>query len=120
MSTRSAIYCSGMSNPVAYTVRASLPDAATAEKYLGWLVSEHLSDLLAAGAERAEAVMLEDPDGEGRPVCESRYLFASREAYERYIAQEAPRLRARGAEVFPPETSGIRFERSVGMVMTTG
>lgn len=103
-----------MSDAVAYTVRAALPDERTAARYLDWLVREHLSDLLAAGATRAEAVLLDEPDGQGRRLCESRYEFPSRSAYERYIADHAPRLRALGAAAFPPESSGISFERSVG------
>ncbi len=94
---------------IAYTVTATFADAALAEAWLRWLRGGHVAAVLAGGAERAEIVALDDP-----PLCyEVRYHFPSREAYERYEREPAPRLRAEGQSLFP---TGIRYGRSVGAV----
>jgi hypothetical protein len=94
---------------IAYTVTASFSDAALAENWLRWLREGHVAAVLAGGAARAEIVALDDP-----ALCyEVRYHFPSREAYERYERDFAPRLRAEGLRLFP---TGIRYSRSVGAV----
>jgi hypothetical protein len=94
---------------IAYTVTATFADAALAEAWLRWLRGGHVAAVLAGGAARAEIVALDGP-----PLCyEVRYHFPTREAYERYEREFAPRLRAEGLSLFP---QGIRYSRSVGAV----
>lgn len=71
-----------------------------------WLESEHLDDVLAAGAASAELVRRDDA-----LALEVRYTFTSREAFVTYETEEAPRLRQVVRERFP---SGVRFERTTG------
>lgn len=96
---------------IAYTVRATLPDAPTLEAYIGWLTGGHASQVLAWGADRAEVVRLE---GEP-PRVESRYRFPDRAAFDRYERDHAPALRADGVARFGQ--TGIRFERTVGTIL---
>jgi hypothetical protein len=97
-----------------YVVTATLPDGATLERYVSWLCAGHVQAVLAGGAERAEVVHLE---GVGEPLrVQTRYVFPSRGAYDRYIAEHAPGLRADGQRLFGPGT-GVSFERSVGKVV---
>ncbi len=96
----------------AYTVRCEFDDAAVAQRWLEWMEREHLADVCAAGARRAEAIRFD-----GAPAsCEVRYLFDSREAYEAYLRDHAPRLRAEGLKRFPPEL-GLRYTRTTGDVV---
>ncbi|MCW5775324.1 MAG: DUF4286 family protein [Phycisphaeraceae bacterium] len=96
---------------IVYTVTATLPDRPTAERYLEWLKDGHVDAVVAAGAHSAMIVRVTDPP---EPIrVETRYIFPTRRAFEEYLADHAPALRADGAERFGPET-GVRFTRSVG------
>jgi hypothetical protein len=96
---------------ISYTVAVTLPDAATAEAWLAWLRGGHVAEVLAGGATAAEIVKL-DGDAHGYEVC---YRFPSREAFDRYERESAPRLRAEGLRLFPPER-GVVYRRWVGVV----
>jgi hypothetical protein len=96
---------------IAYTVFVTLPDGALAEEWLRWLREGHVEAVLAGGATAAEVVALDQP----AHCYEVRYRFASREAYDRYERESAPRLRAEGLRLFPVE-KGVAYRRSVGVV----
>ncbi len=97
---------------IIYTVIATLPDTALAEEWLAWLRGGHIADLLDGGATSAEIIALDQP-----PLAfEVRYRFPSRQAFDRYEKEIAPRLRAEGLKRFPPEKS-ISYRRSVGEVV---
>jgi len=96
----------------AYTVACTFTDAAVAEEWIEWLRREHLADVLDAGAVEAEVVRLDATP----PVCEVHYRFESREAFERYEREHAPRLRAEGLERFPLER-GLTYRRATGVVV---
>lgn len=97
---------------IAYTVSCTFTDPDVATRWLAWLRDGHLADVVAAGAESAFAVRLD-----GEPVrCEARYTFASRNAFEIYEREHAPRLRAEGLELFPLDL-GLEYSRSVGEIL---
>jgi Domain of unknown function (DUF4286) len=96
----------------AYTVSAYFDDEATAQEWSAWMREQHLADVVAAGALSAVLVRLTDT----RPRLESRYEFASAQAFADYEAAHAPRLRAESAARFPP-TRGVRLVRSMGEVL---
>ncbi len=85
-----------------YTVRCKFqsPDReSVAQRWLTWLESEHIPDVIAAGAVSAEIFRMD-----GKPaelVYEIRYRFANRAAFEIYETNEAPRLRAKDSPGFP-------------------
>ena len=97
---------------LAYTVVATLPDEGTAEEYVRWLADGHIAAVVAAGALSGQIVRCEEPALQ----VEARYIFPGRAAFERYVRDHAPGLRAEGARRFPAEV-GIRFERRVGSVV---
>ncbi len=98
---------------IAYTVACTFDSEDVAERWLDWLRAGHLADVMAAGATAAYGVRLD-----GSPVvCEARYRFASRAAFEAYERDHAPRLREEGLERFPLSL-GLRYARSVGEVVT--
>src|SRR5947208_15042207 len=94
---------------VAYTVTVAFADAAVADEWLAWLFPDHLRAVLAAGAADAEVVEVDGP----QRTFEVRYHFASREALARYEQDHAPRLRAEGLRLFPPER-GITYRPTTG------
>lgn len=95
--------------PLSYEVEAEAADNDTFERFAAWMCDEHLAEVRAcAGVRRAELVQL---DGvRARMV----YRFESRAAYARYLERDAPRLRARGRELFREDE--VKLSRSEGMV----
>lgn len=109
-----------MLGPVAnitYTVTASLPDEALAAEYARWLTDGHIQTVLKAGALSAMVVRLREPAAPIR--VESRYVFPSRTALDRYLRETSPGLRTEGLRRFPPER-GVAFERTIGEVVGEG
>jgi hypothetical protein len=94
---------------VAYTVAVTFRDAGLAAAWLSWLRQGHVAEVLAGGATRAEVIALDAP----AHAYEVRYHFPSREAFEGYEREHAPRLRAEGLRLFPAE-KGVVYRRSVG------
>jgi hypothetical protein len=100
---------------IVYSVTATIPDAASAEEYVQWLVDGHVEGVLLGGAETGEVVRLD-----GDPIrVETRYVFPSREAFNAYEAGPAAELRADGKRRFPAER-GFQFERRVGVSVGVG
>ncbi len=89
-----------------YTVVAEAETREIADAFEAWLVEGHVEDVIEAGALEAEVIRRDD----GLSL-ESRYVFPSREAFEVYEREQAPRLRAEGLSRFP---SGVRFTRTTG------
>jgi 2-haloacid dehalogenase len=95
--------------PLAYEVEAEANDAETLDRYISWMQAEHLAEVRAcAGVRRAEVVRV---DGLHARSC---YRFESRIAYARYLERDAPRLRARGRELFSEDE--VRLTRIEGTV----
>ncbi|MBL0926038.1 MAG: DUF4286 family protein [Phycisphaerales bacterium] len=103
-------------NAVAYTVRAHLPDEATADAYVAWLEDGHVDAVIRGGAHSAMIVRLDADSPGGRPCVEVRYVFSTRELLDRYFAEHAPALRAEGLRLFGPD-KGVRMERTVGTIV---
>jgi hypothetical protein len=97
---------------IAYTVAVTFDSDALAAQWLAWLEGGHLADVLAAGATDAEVIEM---DNAGRAF-EVRYHFPSREVFTAYERDHAPRLRAEGLKLFPPE-KGVAYRRTVGTVL---
>ncbi len=103
-------YMTSMSE-LAYTVVIGVPRAHR-DDWLGWMRGGHLQDVIDGGALRAELIELD-----GGATFEARFLFASREAFERYERDHAPRLRAEGLARFGVE-QGFVYTRTVGVVVS--
>lgn len=103
---------------IAYTVIATLPNDAISRDYIAWLEDGHIDAVIKGGGHSASIVRL-DPDGAtpaGEVRVEVRYIFATRQLFDRYITEFAPALRAEGQKLFGPST-GVRFARTVGTVI---
>jgi hypothetical protein len=98
---------------VVYTVTVSLPDEATAARWLKW-IGPHAAEVLAGGAASAEVTRTDGP-----PLTFAvAYHFPSREALAGYERDHAPRLRDEGRRLFAPE-AGVVYQRSVAEVVLT-
>jgi len=96
-----------------YEVTATLKGAEAREAYLTWLKGGHAAALLQ-WAERAEVISLEQgPDEAALWRVKSVYCFQDRAAYERYVREGAPALRAEGLAL-AERLGGISFERALG------
>jgi hypothetical protein len=102
--------------PLLYSVTATLPDEAAAEEYAQWLRDGHVEEVVAAGRARWGRVfrMIDPPE----PVrVESQYLFESAADFEKYVADHANRLRNEGLLKFPT-ARGFRYERRLSRLVT--
>lgn len=109
---------------ILYTVRTTCPSVQVRGRYLAWLSPNHLLEVMKAGATGARIIL---PDrvadsAPGRPepvervaVIEVQYLFPSRKAFDTYVREHAPALRADGLKHFPPEI-GLTHERQVAEI----
>ena len=105
-----------------YEVTATLMSQEARDRYLGWLRAGHAAALLS-WALRAEVSALNpsessDPSEPQAWRVKSSYVFQDREAYERYVREGAPALRAEGlalaAQLEP--LGGVSFTRSLSDV----
>ncbi len=102
---------------ILYTVRATLPTLQLRGRYLAWLVPDHVVAVKAGGAEGVR-VVLPDRANEAAPaVVEVQYVFPTRKAFDTYLREHAPALRADSLKRFPPE-SGISYERQIAEIAT--
>jgi len=102
---------------ILYTVRSTCRDVQQRGRYLAWLAPNHLLQVKAGGAQGVR-VVLPDRAGDSAPaVVEVQYVFRSRKAFDTYLRDHAPALRADALKHFPPE-SGITFERQVAEIAT--
>lgn len=106
-------------NAVLYEVTATFHDPTVVDAWVAWMLHEHLADVLAAGARRAALIRLDSPADatpEPPPVFLASYEFPSREAFDRYLRDHAPRLREEGRRRFPPHA--VTYTRRSGQVLT--
>lgn len=97
-----------------YVVCCAFSDEAVRDRWLAWLAEEHCADVCRAGALSAELVAL-DPQGGADFEIEIHYVFASRQSFEVYERDEAPRLRAEGLRF--KGTDDVRFSRKTGEII---
>ncbi|MEY3143572.1 MAG: hypothetical protein RLY21_2065 [Planctomycetota bacterium] len=99
-----------------YAVRSRFTNREVRADFIAWLAGGHLADVVRAGAIDAELVEFEPETADAIGDVESRYHFASREAYEAYASGPAVALRAEGMAKFPPDRGIVMtrvFARSV-------
>lgn len=97
---------------IVYSVTATLPDAATAAEYERWLCGGHIQAVVTGGAVNACVSRVADP--RTTIEIEARYLFPNRAAFDKYVAEVAPALRADGVARFGDR---VRFSRRVAEVV---
>lgn len=98
----------------AYMVIATLPSAQLAADYTAWLLHGHIQAVISGGATVGEVIRLDPSDADQHRVM-SRYEFPSRGAFDRYVRDVAPTLRAEGLAKFGPD-KGVTYQRLVGEV----
>ncbi len=110
---------------LAYTVIATLPNQGVADEYVSWLTDGHIDAVIGGGAHSAMIVRLDPPatsastppsSSRAEVQVEVRYIFSTRDDFDRYVKLTAPGLRVEGLQRFGPER-GVRFERRTGAVV---
>lgn len=97
-----------------YSVLATMPTQALRDAYVEWLSTGHIEDVVQGGAESGEVIVLDRAsDSEPWQVL-TRYVFPSRDVFDRYVLLHAPCLRAEGIAKFGQSVS---FERHIGEVV---
>lgn len=89
-----------------YTVVCECESPEVSERFEQWLLAGHAMHVVEAGALEAEVIRRDER------TLENRYVFPSREAFERYEREGAPRLRADGIAAFG---TSVRYTRSTGI-----
>ena len=102
---------------ILYTVRVTCRDVAQRGRFLAWLSPNHILQVKAGGAAAARVVLPDRAGDTGPTLVETQYVFPSRKAYDNYVRDHAPALRADALKHFPPE-SGVTFERQVAEIAT--
>lgn len=98
-----------------YTVRATFNDLLQRGRFLSWLAPEHVEAVKRGGAESVRITLYDPASPAEHPALETEYTFPSRKAFETYLRDHAPALRADSLKHFPPE-SGVTFERRTGEI----
>jgi hypothetical protein len=101
---------------ILYTVRATCRDVQQRGRFLSWLTPDHVLQVKAGGA-TAVRIVLPLPDENASACVETQYVFPSRKAFDAYLRDHAPALRADAMKHFPPE-SGVTFARQVAEIAT--
>lgn len=102
---------------ILYTVRASCPSLPVRGRFLAWLSPNHVLAVMKGGATSVR-IVLPDRESDAAPaVVETQYVFPSRRAFDTYVRDHAPALRADGLKHFPPE-SGVTYSRQVAEIAT--
>ena len=102
---------------ILYTVRASCPTLQVRGRFLAWLTPAHVAEVMKGGA-IAVRIVLPGREGDAVPAAvETQYVFPSRKAFDTYVRDHAPALRADGLKHFPP-ASGVTYTRQVAEIAT--
>lgn len=102
---------------ILYTVRVTCKDVPQRGRFLAWLSPNHILQVKAGGAATARVVLPDRTGDTGPALVETQYVFPSRKAYDTYVRDHAPLLRAEALKHFPPG-SGVTFERLVAEIAT--
>jgi hypothetical protein len=100
-----------------YTVRTTCKDLAQRGRYLSWLTPNHVAEVMQGGATSVR-IVLPDRENDAAPaLVEVQYVFPSRKAFDAYVRDHAPALRADALKHFPPE-SGVTSTRQLAEIAT--
>lgn len=102
---------------ILYTVRATCQDVRQRGRFLSWLTPDHVLAVKAGGATAVRIVLPEREGESATAVVETQYVFPSRKAFDAYLRDHAPALRADALKHFPPEC-GVTFARQVAEIAT--
>lgn len=105
-------YALGMDR-VWYSVVARMPNKSLVDRYVSWLREGHIQAVLDGGANRAAIIECDSTEDSLR--VRTLYEFPSRDAFDRYVRDFAPTLRAEGLARFGSD-QGVTFEREIGTI----
>lgn len=102
---------------ILYTVRTTCKDPQQRGRFLAWLSPNHVLEVMKGGATSVRIVLPDRESDTAPAVVETQYVFPSRKAFDTYVRDHAPALRADGLKHFPPE-SGVTYARQIAEIAT--
>lgn len=96
--------------PLLYEVEAHAKTPEILERFVQWMMDEHLAQVRACSGVRSARLVRVD-----ELRARALYQFTGRAAYARYLEKDAPKLRARGRELF--SESDVSFTRSESSIV---
>lgn len=103
-----------------YVVRIAIDDPRAFDGFVSWLRDTHVGEVCASGARDADLIVMDVVHGEPL-VVEAHYRFVSREAYDKYEREQAPRLRVLGlhelARYGLEPGRGVNIQRATGKAL---
>lgn len=103
-----------------YVVRVQIDDARVFETYVGWLRDTHVGEMCISGARDADLIVMDVAPNEPFAV-EVHYRFVSRDAYEKYEREHAPRMQQAGlielSRLGVEPGRGVSFQRATGKAL---
>lgn len=99
-----------------YEVCVTFTDSQIADNWLAWMRDEHINDVIKAGAKTGRAILVDPENSSASLVTRmvAQYEFESRTAFDAYVRDHAPRLRAEGLKRFP--TDQVTYQRRSGEI----
>lgn len=105
-------------NKIYYAVICSIKHDNKVSEWLEWLENGHIDDVKKGGAIDVR-IIRHDPEDDlsEETTLEVQYVFPDRQAFDRYVAEYAPKLRQEGLDKFPPE-DGFSYSRQTGDILS--
>lgn len=97
-----------------YTVQCEFngDDQGIVDRWLEWLLPNHIQDVIDCGALSGEVIKLECEV----PTYAINYTFENKAAFEEYERAHAPRLREEGLSLFPLSL-GLAYSRNTAEIV---
>jgi hypothetical protein len=99
--------------PVRYRVTATAQHSKTVREFIKWMHREHGEELLSIAGCTEFRVFQSSPT-----QAAAEYIFRDQDHLNHYLEHEAPKLRAKGLEYFPPEL--MQFARDTAPLLCGG
>ncbi|HKQ50238.1 MAG TPA: DUF4286 family protein [Phycisphaerae bacterium] len=100
-----------MAPRILYEVTTILRDEGVAQRWVRWILDEHIADVVRAGAASGRLLHIDDAPH----TYVVQYEFASRDSLNTYLSSHAPRLRAEGALRF--DASEAAYHRRTATII---
>ena len=97
---------------ILYEVHAHITNKEIEREWISWMLETHIDDVVKAGASIGHLVKDDSTSGSYRAI----YWFSSRRAFEKYIEEKAPQLRAEGIRRFG-DSNYIQYSRTTAELL---
>lgn len=107
-----ARWAAEVQGPWLFRVDADCESPEDLQKYLHWMQTEHLAEVVATGL--VQRAWIERPSEKMLSMVSMLYVFRRKIDYEKYLETHAPTLRDRGRERSPV---AVTYRRSIAQIL---